>query len=127
MLYLKLLLFGFRSLLLPSPALRLENLALRQQLAVLKHQAKRPRLRNRDRFFWVLLSRIWSLPKGELRRTSLYQVALLSSLRPGSVSSRRTSVATPPRKKSSAVSLSDSREPWAANSIALGGRATRLH
>ncbi len=60
MLYLKLLLFGFRSLLLPSPALRLENLALRQQLAVLKHQAKRPRLRNRDRFFWVLLSRIWS-------------------------------------------------------------------
>ena len=38
----------------------LENLALRQQLAVLQRSVKRPRLRRRDRFFWVLLSRIWS-------------------------------------------------------------------
>ena len=60
MLYLKLLLFGLRSLLVPSAALRLENLALRQQLAVMKQQSKRSRLRNRDRFFWVLLSRLWS-------------------------------------------------------------------
>ncbi len=35
------------------------NLALRQQLAVLEHKSKRPRLRKRDRVFWVLLKRIW--------------------------------------------------------------------
>jgi len=37
-----------------------ENLALRQQLAALQHKSKRPRLRKRDRIFWVLLSRIWA-------------------------------------------------------------------
>lgn len=37
-----------------------ENLALRQQLAVMKYQRPRPRLSDGDRFFWVLLSRIWS-------------------------------------------------------------------
>ena len=35
-------------------------LALRQQLAVYKRKAKKPRLRNRDRLFWLLLSRIWN-------------------------------------------------------------------
>ena len=38
----------------------LENLALRQQLAVLQRSVRRPRLRRRDRVFWVVLSRIWS-------------------------------------------------------------------
>jgi transposase InsO family protein len=37
-----------------------ENLALRQQLAVMKYQCPRPRLTDTDRFFWVLLSLIWS-------------------------------------------------------------------
>ncbi|MCH9015916.1 MAG: transposase [Gemmatimonadetes bacterium] len=37
----------------------IENLALRQQLAVLQHKSKRPRLRKCDRVFWALLSRIW--------------------------------------------------------------------
>ncbi len=36
-----------------------ENLALRQQLAVLHGSVKRPRLRRRDRLFWVVLSRLW--------------------------------------------------------------------
>ena len=40
--------------------LALENLALRQQLAALKHKSKRPRLLKRDRIFWALLSRIWA-------------------------------------------------------------------
>src|SRR5262245_12374589 len=40
-------------------ALVLENLALRHQLAVLQHTARRPRLRPSDRVFWVLLSRLW--------------------------------------------------------------------
>src|SRR5712692_2945877 len=38
----------------------LENLALRQQLAVMRRQRPRPRLRRADRLFWVWLSRIWS-------------------------------------------------------------------
>ena len=37
-----------------------ENVALRQQLIVLKGSQKRPALKERDRPFWVLLSRIWS-------------------------------------------------------------------
>jgi putative transposase len=49
--------------LLVSPAnlrdIALENLALRQQLAVFKRKCLRPRLRRADRFFWVWLSRSW--------------------------------------------------------------------
>ena len=37
-----------------------ENLALPQQLAILKHRHPRPRLTDVDRLFWVVLSRIWS-------------------------------------------------------------------
>src|SRR5215472_16868109 len=37
----------------------LENLALSQQLAVLKRKGV-PRLRRKDRWFWVVLSRIWA-------------------------------------------------------------------
>ncbi len=39
--------------------LALENLALRQQLAVLRRSVKRPRVSVFDRGFWVVLSRIW--------------------------------------------------------------------
>jgi len=49
-----------RALLVPRAALVAENLALRQQLAVLQVSAKRPRLRKRDRLFWVWLSRLWA-------------------------------------------------------------------
>lgn len=38
----------------------LENLALRQQLAVMKRGCPRPRLRTTDRIFWVWLSTLWS-------------------------------------------------------------------
>jgi putative transposase len=41
-------------------ALALENLALRHQLAVLQRNAKRPRLTNRDRALWIILSRLWA-------------------------------------------------------------------
>ena len=40
-------------------ALALENLALRQQLAIPRRTMKRPRLTKADRLFWVFLSRIW--------------------------------------------------------------------
>src|SRR4029450_13781365 len=39
--------------------LALENLALRQQLAVYQRRHPRPHLRLRDRLFWVWLSKIW--------------------------------------------------------------------
>jgi len=37
----------------------MENLALRQQLLVLRRSTKRPRLRHRDRLFWVTMSHLW--------------------------------------------------------------------
>ena len=37
----------------------LENLALRQQLAVLRRRHPRPRLAPFDKLFWVLLRRFW--------------------------------------------------------------------
>ena len=41
-------------------SLALENLALRQQLAVLQRSVKRSRLTDLDRGFWVLLRRVWT-------------------------------------------------------------------
>ena len=40
-------------------AVALENLALRQQLAVFRRTVPRPPLRHRDRLFWVLLAHAW--------------------------------------------------------------------
>src|SRR5438445_9350370 len=40
--------------------LALENLALRQQLAVYKRTANRPKLRRSDRLFWIWLARGWA-------------------------------------------------------------------
>ncbi|MGB5312357.1 MAG: integrase core domain-containing protein [Polyangiales bacterium] len=53
------LLAATRSSLRSQRELALENLALRQQLAVLKCTAKRPKLSTVDRAFWVALSRLW--------------------------------------------------------------------
>ena len=39
--------------------LALENLALRQQLAILKRNRPHPRLKKGDRLFWACISRIW--------------------------------------------------------------------
>ena len=40
--------------------LALENLALRQRLAVYKRSAPRPRLHPTDRLWWVFLARVWT-------------------------------------------------------------------
>ena len=48
-----------RAFFLGRTATAIENLALRQQVAVFKQSVKRPKLRLRDRLFWVLLSRLW--------------------------------------------------------------------
>src|SRR5438045_6111650 len=47
-------------------SLLLENLALRQQLAVLKRKHPRPRMRAFDRIFWVLARRFWGAWKQSL-------------------------------------------------------------
>ena len=52
-----------RSSLKAQRELALENLALRQQLAILQRKTKRPKLTKADRAFWVALSRLW--PDGQ--------------------------------------------------------------
>ena len=59
--WLKMVCVLLRSLLRRQTELAAENLALRQQLAILEHKSKRPRLKNRDRIFWAWLSRFWSI------------------------------------------------------------------
>ena len=56
---LKAVLVFLRAMLILKIHLAVENLALRQQLAVCKQSVKRPKLRPRDRVFWVWLSRLW--------------------------------------------------------------------
>ncbi len=48
-----------REIAMSRATLQLENIALRQQVAVLKRERPRPRLRPLDRVFWVFLSRLW--------------------------------------------------------------------
>ena len=58
-------LLWIRALLRDRTELAAENLALRQQLAVLERQVKRPQLKRRDRIFWVWLSKLCG--RGERR------------------------------------------------------------
>src|SRR5437016_6506583 len=61
MLGLVLLLFdSFRGALRSRADLVIENLALRQQLAVLAHTGRRGRVTGADRLFWVTLRRLWT-------------------------------------------------------------------
>lgn len=54
------LLAALRSVLRSRAELQLENLALRQQINVLRRSLKkRPKLSSGDRLFWVSLSRLW--------------------------------------------------------------------
>ena len=69
MLYL--FLYILRDLFRARQDLLLQNLALRQQLLVLERQVrqkvKKPEFRDRDRAFWVILSRFWPGWKNPLR------------------------------------------------------------
>src|SRR5438132_8643906 len=58
--WLGILLQTLRSAVSTRRELALENLALRQQLAVWKARQPRPRLTEMDRIFWVVLSRLWN-------------------------------------------------------------------
>jgi len=37
----------------------IENFALRQQLSIYHRTIKRPKIRGRDRLFWIVLSDVW--------------------------------------------------------------------
>ena len=52
MIFLVILLFSIKL----NSHLVIENLAMRQQLAIMKQSVKLQKLRNRDRLFWVILS-----------------------------------------------------------------------
>jgi len=52
--------FFLRALFRSQADLAAENLALRQQLAILEQRSRRPRLQTRDRIFWTWLARLWS-------------------------------------------------------------------
>jgi len=49
-----------RTLCVNAANVSFENVALRQQLAVLQRSVPRPTVSRRDRLFWVCLSRLWS-------------------------------------------------------------------
>src|SRR6058998_1447475 len=57
--WLGILLRTFHSAVRTRRELALENLALRQQLAVWKARQPRPRLTEMDRIFWIVLVRLW--------------------------------------------------------------------
>jgi putative transposase len=57
--WLAILVRTLRSTIRTQRELALENLALRQQLAVWKARQPRPQLTATDRLFWVVLSRLW--------------------------------------------------------------------
>jgi hypothetical protein len=57
---LKLLFWIVRLIFMDRTNMILENLVLRQQLAVQNRNINRPYLRNRDCVFWALLSQIWT-------------------------------------------------------------------
>ena len=58
--WLKIFLGTFLSAFRTQSELAVENLVLRQQLAILKSRNPRPNLSNSDRLFWVVLSHLWS-------------------------------------------------------------------
>lgn len=57
---LNLIFYTLRDLLRPRRDLLLGNLAQRQQILVLQRTNPRPRFKDRDRAFWVLLRRLWA-------------------------------------------------------------------
>ena len=59
-LYLGLIVGSLRRALRPRQDLLMENLVLRQQLAVCMRQPRRLRLRREDRRFWSIIARTWT-------------------------------------------------------------------
>ena len=69
-------------MLLARSSLAMENLALRQQLAVYKQSVNRPKLRRRDRIFWVCLNHVIVLNEVHLQRMLTLYFADYHDVRP---------------------------------------------
>ena len=57
---LQIIMVFLKAFLVERTFLAAENMALRQQLGVLRRSINRPRLRKRDRVLWSWLSRLWT-------------------------------------------------------------------
>jgi hypothetical protein len=55
----KIILVFVRGLIGSRVKLSLELVALRHQLVVLRRTVQRPQIQNRDRLFWIAVSRVW--------------------------------------------------------------------
>ena len=66
LLVLNLILWSVRSLALFRRAVVLENLALRQQLAITVRSGRRPKVVAVDRAFWIALRPVWTDSSGSL-------------------------------------------------------------
>ena len=82
------------SLMRTRTELAAENLALRQQLAALHRQSKRPRLKKRDRIFWVWFSRLF-------RNWRSVLVIVQPAIAPASQASKSSGHATISRRSAS--------------------------
>ncbi len=60
-------------------ALVLENIALRQQLMVLQRSAKKAKLEDSDRVFWILLSKIWDNGSWRIKQNMAHLFKTVSS------------------------------------------------
>jgi len=69
-------------------AVALENLALRQQLAIYKRKKKRPRLIRRDRWFWIVLAGIWKDWRPDRASTSTCSTTASKRQRPRGLPTR---------------------------------------
>jgi hypothetical protein len=76
------LLGALRASLRTRTDLALENLALRQQLVLLRRRSKRPQFGRRDRLFWVWLSRRWAGWREALHRSPRDRDSLASARLP---------------------------------------------
>src|SRR5437899_10180279 len=72
--WLGILIRTFRPAVRTSRELALENLALRQQLAVWKARQPGPRLTEMDRIFWIVVSRLWKNWRSSLQVVRLEPV-----------------------------------------------------
>src|SRR5204862_3334184 len=78
--WLGILLRTFRSAVRTRRELALENLALRQQLAVWKARQPRPRLTEMDRIFWIVLRYVMAVRRsGQILRRDAQRAALFET------------------------------------------------
>ncbi|MFH1266049.1 MAG: hypothetical protein ABIK89_10000 [Planctomycetota bacterium] len=99
--------FLIRAFLVLRLSLAAENLALRQQVAVYEQSVKRPKLRPRDRVFWVLLSRLWPNWRSALAIVQPETVISpwIATRRHHAASNRRSGAKSLPSRKSAACTI----------------------